>query len=167
MQGGVPPSVLASPSLLANTSWTASGSAPVTPTSRGHSKSPRTPEFGLGESARKALSQLQDEYTEYKQEVLDNNKYVLIQILVIRFFDRLSSIHPGLISLIITPNSLAPSNVRTFRMSWLFYRPKLRCPNLELPKPKIEPSLFSKTNRPIQALLPNIELYIGVITSKF
>ena len=66
--------MLASPSLLANTSWTSNLSSPATPTARTPLKSPRTPEVGLGDSTRKALTQLQEEYTEYKKEVLDNNK---------------------------------------------------------------------------------------------
>ena len=78
LQGGIPPSVLASPSILANTSWPSPGSFTSTPTRKTPLKSPRTPDLGSFDSTRKALSQLQEEYTEYKQDVLENNKWVSI-----------------------------------------------------------------------------------------
>nr|XP_018671495.1 nucleoprotein TPR isoform X2 [Ciona intestinalis] len=70
-QSGLPPSVLASPSLLVDQSMmnATSISTPATP------GKPTTPhETGSPQTTKKALLQLQDEYAEYKVDVIKNNK---------------------------------------------------------------------------------------------
>ncbi|XP_076826179.1 nucleoprotein TPR-like isoform X2 [Clavelina lepadiformis] len=75
-EGGVPPSVIASPALLSdqslmNTSQLTTSSSPATPKGRFIS---RTADITSVEQTKKAIAQLQEEYTGYKNEVLENNK---------------------------------------------------------------------------------------------
>nr|CAB3267195.1 nucleoprotein TPR [Phallusia mammillata] len=76
-QGGIPPSILANPSMLGdhsmlNASGMSVSSATTTPTKHSESIS-KSPGVGGG-SDKRALLQLQEEFEEYKKDVLANNK---------------------------------------------------------------------------------------------